>query len=225
MPQAIRAPMMAAAAALLLAGTSCGNINEDSQVLEGAVLGDTLPGTDPAHFAEAKDAFNASENAADGLGPIFNERGCGTCHQNGAIGGAGQQVEARFGRITNGTFDGMESVGGSLRQLFGIGGFNVGGLNCNSGTDANPAAGRHHLRRPSDHAAVRPGAGRLAARLAFRHAGQPRARRDSGHRQPRHDRAPQRGRQRRRTPGRRASAVSAGRRACRTWASSRLTPI
>ena len=35
----------------------------------------------------------------------------------------------------------MESVGGSLRQLFGIGGFNVGGLNCNSGTDANPAPG------------------------------------------------------------------------------------
>ena len=32
-------------------------------------------------------------------------------------------------------------TGGSLRQLFGIGGFNVGGLNCNSGTDANPAPG------------------------------------------------------------------------------------
>jgi CxxC motif-containing protein (DUF1111 family) len=106
-----------------------------------AVLGDALPGTNAAAFAEAKDAFNASENAVDGLGPIFNERGCGTCHQNGAIGGAGQQVEARFGRLTNGVFDEMASVGGSLRQLFGIGGFNVGGLNCNSGTDANPAAG------------------------------------------------------------------------------------
>ena len=41
----------------------------------------------------------------------------------------------------------MESTGGSLRQLFGIGGFNIGGLNCNSGTDANPAAGATvHLR-------------------------------------------------------------------------------
>jgi CxxC motif-containing protein (DUF1111 family) len=113
----------------------------DIGVTEQMALGDALPGTSAAAFAEAKDAFNASENAADGLGPIFNERGCGSCHQNGAIGGAGQQVEARFGRLTNGVFDGMASVGGSLRQLFGLGGFNIGGLNCNSGTDANPAAG------------------------------------------------------------------------------------
>jgi CxxC motif-containing protein (DUF1111 family) len=35
----------------------------------------------------------------------------------------------------------IRSTGGSLRQLFGIGGFNVGGLNCNSGVDANPAPG------------------------------------------------------------------------------------
>ncbi len=127
--------------ALLFMAESCGDMKDDVQVAENFALGDALPGTDGAEFAEAKAAFNTSENATDGLGPIFNERGCGTCHQNGAIGGAGQQVEARFGRITNGVFDGMESVGGSLRQLFGIGGFNVGGLNCSSGTDANPAAG------------------------------------------------------------------------------------
>lgn len=35
----------------------------------------------------------------------------------------------------------MASTGGSLRQLFGIGGFNIGPLNCNSGLDANPAPG------------------------------------------------------------------------------------
>jgi CxxC motif-containing protein (DUF1111 family) len=35
----------------------------------------------------------------------------------------------------------MANTGGSLRQLFGLGGFNVGGLNCQSGTDANPAPG------------------------------------------------------------------------------------
>jgi CxxC motif-containing protein (DUF1111 family) len=133
---------LAATLALPLFGTACGDMSEDAQSSDNFVLGDTLPGTNAAAFAEARDAFNASENAADGLGPIFNERGCGTCHQNGAVGGAGQQVESRFGRlVNNSTFDGMESVGGSLRQLFGIGGFNVGGLNCNSGTDANPAAG------------------------------------------------------------------------------------
>jgi CxxC motif-containing protein (DUF1111 family) len=77
----------------------------------------------------------------DGLGPIFNANACGTCHQNGALGGAGQQIERRYGKLTNGVFDAMASTGGSLRQLFGIGGFNVGGLNCQSGTDANPAPG------------------------------------------------------------------------------------
>ncbi|HEX6764109.1 MAG TPA: di-heme oxidoredictase family protein [Polyangiaceae bacterium] len=132
---------MALASAWAIACSSDQGEAVDLGVTEENALGDTLPGTDSAAFAEARDAFAASENASDGLGPIFNERGCGTCHQNGALGGAGQQVEARFGRLVNGLFDGMASAGGSLRQLFGIGGFNVGGLNCNSGTDANPAPG------------------------------------------------------------------------------------
>jgi len=106
-----------------------------------ALVGAALPGTDGATFAAASANFALVETAADGLGPIFNERGCANCHANGARGGAGEQVEQRYGRLTNNLFDAMESTGGSLRQLFGIGGFNIGGLNCNSGTDANPAAG------------------------------------------------------------------------------------
>src|ERR1044071_6535591 len=137
----IRTLPLCALAALGLAALGCGEPSSDLEVVEGAALGDALPGTNAAAMADARAAFAVSENASDGLGPIFNERGCGTCHQNGALGGAGQQVESRFGRLTNGLFDGMESVGGSLRQLFGIGGFNVGGLNCNSGTDNNPAPG------------------------------------------------------------------------------------
>ncbi len=124
--------------------SACGTQGEDqvfTDVAQATVLGDALAGTNPAQFAEAKTAFAAVEGPADGLGPIFNESGCAVCHSNGAVGGAGQQVEARYGRLTNGLFDGMESTGGSLRQLFGIGGFNAGGLNCQSGVDANPAAG------------------------------------------------------------------------------------
>jgi len=132
---------LAATLALPLFGTACGDLSEDARPADNYVLGAALPGTNAAAFADASAAFAASENASDGLGPIFNERGCGTCHQNGVLGGAGQQVESRFGRLSNGVFDGMESVGGSLRQLFGIGGFNIGGVNCSSGTDANPAAG------------------------------------------------------------------------------------
>lgn len=134
--------VLASAEASGIAG--CGSTQREEDVgtsVEQALLGDALPGTNGTAFSAASSNFAATENAVDGLGPIFNSRACGTCHQNGALGGAGQQVESRYGKLTNGAFDAMESTGGSLRQLFGLGGFNVGGLNCQSGTDANPAPG------------------------------------------------------------------------------------
>jgi len=98
-------------------------------------IGDALPGTDLAGFAEAKAAFVTVEEITDGLGPIFNERGCGNCHTQGAIGGAGTQIERRFGTTFN--FFGVQlfdplandglgpfpARGGSLRQLFTVGSF------------------------------------------------------------------------------------------------------
>ncbi|HVV51498.1 MAG TPA: di-heme oxidoredictase family protein [Polyangia bacterium] len=110
----------------------------------GAVsLGGALPGTNMTTFAAAQANFNATETQADGLGPIFNQRSCSACHSAGAIGGAGQNVEARYGTLnSNGTFNSLAATGGSLRQLFGIGTFTPSpGLNCQSGTDANPAPG------------------------------------------------------------------------------------
>ncbi|HMF41386.1 MAG TPA: di-heme oxidoredictase family protein [Polyangia bacterium] len=136
-----RAIVLAPMLALPLVVTSCGDMKDDASSSASFALGDALAGTNAAQFSAGKTAFATSENAADGLGPIFNERGCGTCHQNGALGGAGQQIERRYGTLTNGVFDPLANTGGSLRQLFGLGGFNVGGLNCNSGTDANPAPG------------------------------------------------------------------------------------
>ncbi|HEX3901308.1 MAG TPA: di-heme oxidoredictase family protein [Polyangia bacterium] len=115
--------------------------SSDTSTEVGALLGDALPGTNGTTFAAAKANFVATESAADGLGPIFNQNACASCHQNGSTGGAGQNIEQRYGTITNGTFNTLASTGGSLRQLFGIGGFNVGGVNCNSGVDNNPAAG------------------------------------------------------------------------------------
>ncbi|HKW84351.1 MAG TPA: di-heme oxidoredictase family protein [Burkholderiaceae bacterium] len=132
---------------ILVAATAIGAVGcgeeavNDVASSEGAVLGDALPGTNAATFTAARANFAASENNTDGLGPIFNEHSCGACHSEGAVGGAGQNIERRYGKLTGGVFDPMADTGGSLRQLFGIGGFNVGGLNCNSGTDANPAPG------------------------------------------------------------------------------------
>jgi hypothetical protein len=55
---------------------------------------------------------------------VFNERGCANCHANGAIGGAGENIERRFGTFTNGAFNGLPQFGGSLRQLFSVVRFN-----------------------------------------------------------------------------------------------------
>jgi CxxC motif-containing protein (DUF1111 family) len=114
---------------------------EDVGTEDAPLIGAALPGTNSAAFSAAQANFNATENAVDGLGPLFNAQGCGQCHGEGAIGGAGEQVEQRYGTLTNGVFNTLSQEGGSLRKLFGIGGFNVGGLNCNSGTDNNPPAG------------------------------------------------------------------------------------
>jgi CxxC motif-containing protein (DUF1111 family) len=125
-----------------LLATSCGNMTDDSSSSASAALGDALPGTNATKYAAAKANFGATETQQDGLGPIFNERSCGACHANGALGGAGQNVERRYGTLTNGVFNSLAATGGSLRQLFGIGGYNPSpGVNCQSGTDANPAPG------------------------------------------------------------------------------------
>jgi len=133
---------LAAMLALPLASAGCGNMNDDSTSQDNFALGDALPGVNATTFAAAKANFGLTETQQDGLGPIFNERSCGACHSNSALGGAGQNVERRYGTLTNGVFNSLASTGGSLRQLFGIGGFNPSpGVNCNSGADANPAPG------------------------------------------------------------------------------------
>jgi CxxC motif-containing protein (DUF1111 family) len=129
--------------ALPLAATSCSDLIDDSVTsAESSALGDSLPGTNGTLFAEARAAFTSTETVQDGLGPIFNERSCGQCHNNSATGGAGQQIERRYGTLNgSGGFDPLAATGGSLRQLFGIGGFTpTPGQNCQSGTDnVNPA--------------------------------------------------------------------------------------
>ena len=133
---------LAAVMAIPMVGAGCSDLTDDSVTSQdNAALGDSLPGTNAALFAEARAAFAATETVQDGLGPIFNERACGICHSNSALGGAGQQIERRYGTLTNGVFNGLANTGGSLRQLFGIGGFTpTPGQNCQSGTDnVNPA--------------------------------------------------------------------------------------
>lgn len=99
-------------------------MEEDVGTTSQAVIGGFLPGIDPVLLEEAVEAFAAVEGIEDGVGPIFNERSCGGCHEQGALGGAGENIERRFGRFVNGFFDPLAELIGTLRQLFTVANFN-----------------------------------------------------------------------------------------------------
>jgi CxxC motif-containing protein (DUF1111 family) len=133
--------------ATALIGTGCSNLNDDVTTVESSILGDSLPGLQVTAglLAEARDAFNTFEDINDGLGPIFNAQACGQCHSNGAIGGAGEQIERRFGRFDNGVFNPLANEGGSLRQLFTVGQFTgLNGQSCNPPLEREPADATVH---------------------------------------------------------------------------------
>jgi CxxC motif-containing protein (DUF1111 family) len=110
-----------------------------------AVTGDPLPGISATDFAAAKAAFATVEGLDDGLGPIFNEKACGNCHTQGSIGGAGVQIERRFGRFDNGVFNSLGNKGGSLRQLFTVGSFTgSGGQACSVPLEVEPPEATVH---------------------------------------------------------------------------------
>ena len=88
-------------------------------------VGDPIPGLtadELARFSDGRTAFEAVEGVADGLGPVFNGTSCGGCHNVGAPGGGSETLETRFGTITDGRFDPLTALGGSLVQTQGIGG-------------------------------------------------------------------------------------------------------
>jgi CxxC motif-containing protein (DUF1111 family) len=107
------------------------------------MIGDVLPGTDLASFEVAADAFGEIEGIADGLGPIFNERGCGSCHTTPVMGGSGEQIERRFGSMEGGFFYGYDqdpdNHGGTLRQLFSNGTYTHGAESCSIPVEYEPA--------------------------------------------------------------------------------------
>jgi CxxC motif-containing protein (DUF1111 family) len=60
----------------------------------------------------AKEDFNEREEIDEGLGPVYNARSCGECHDNPVSGGGSQITELRAGRFVRGNF--IEHPGGSL---------------------------------------------------------------------------------------------------------------
>jgi CxxC motif-containing protein (DUF1111 family) len=105
----------------------CSGVDETGENIsrEGeGLLGGALPGISAQTFASARANFAQIESINDGVGPIFNERACGNCHATGSLGGAGENIERRYGTFINGAFSSLSQFGGSLRQLFSVGSFN-----------------------------------------------------------------------------------------------------
>lgn len=69
-----------------------------------------------AAFVDGRDDFETAETPAGGLGPIFNRDSCVACHNGPAVGGSSPIFVTRFGMVTNGVFDPLEALGGSLLQ-------------------------------------------------------------------------------------------------------------
>lgn len=84
-------------------------------------VGDPLPGLsaiERALFDEGKTEFMRILPVAQGLGPIFNDSSCSTCHGEPRAGGAGSKRVTRFGQAASGgnPFNPLTNLGGSLLQ-------------------------------------------------------------------------------------------------------------
>jgi len=94
-----------------------------SPLAASGVFGAPLAGLTTAElgdFAAGLEEFQNQENAAGGLGPSFNDTSCVACHGSPAAGGSANINVTRFGKVTRGVFDALESRGGSLLQSSAI---------------------------------------------------------------------------------------------------------
>src|SRR5438105_1669576 len=90
----------------------------------GPAVGQPLDGLTPtltAAFNAGARTFTKRYEIADGLGPVFNDESCSDCHRTPTVGGAGNRLVTRFGRVDDGVFDPLVELGGSLVQTRGIG--------------------------------------------------------------------------------------------------------
>ena len=105
--------------------------------------GEPLNGLTPEQlerFQKGKTAFSRTFSAEDGLGPVFNQNSCSSCHTT-PIGGSGSVLVTRFGltdKLT-GEFDPLEHLGGSLLQAESI---NIAGCEDEVPAIANTVAQR-----------------------------------------------------------------------------------
>jgi len=82
--------------------------------------GEPLPGLDAAQrdqFDRGKVIFNRVFEPETGLGPLFNAKACGECHEKPVAGGVGDEVEVHATAfLSNGVCDPLADLGGFVYQ-------------------------------------------------------------------------------------------------------------
>jgi len=84
-----------------------------------APFGDPLATLGPeqlSDFFAGREEFQKVFTPETGLGPIFNGESCAACHTEGGMGGGSAITVTRFGQMSNGKFDALTDLGGSLLQ-------------------------------------------------------------------------------------------------------------
>jgi CxxC motif-containing protein (DUF1111 family) len=107
----LRRPWSSLAFAPLLLAAACAKPPEP---------GEPLPGLDKAQrdqFDRGKVIFNREFEPETGLGPLFNAKACGECHENPVAGGVGDEVEVHATTLfPSGFCDPLADVGGFVYQ-------------------------------------------------------------------------------------------------------------
>lgn len=99
---------------LFLALASGASAQDDLQRLMGQPARG-LSAADLELFVKGRTAFDTALTDAEGLGPIFNEPACGSCHNHPTSGGSSTRAVTRFGKLGP-PFDDLAALGGSLLQ-------------------------------------------------------------------------------------------------------------
>ena len=104
-------------------GQLCDEIGDTCGLALQPALGEPLPDLTPEQlerFNAGRALFDKTFKDEEGLGPIFNQNSCASCHNNGAAGGSGSISVVRFGFSGQDGFDPLEHLGGSLLQAEAI---------------------------------------------------------------------------------------------------------
>lgn len=87
-------------------------------------FGSPLPNLSAEHIAQwnqGRREFVDRRTIEEGIGPVFNGRSCGECHNIPAAGGGAGRFVTRIAAITDGEYDDLTQHGGSLLQGASLG--------------------------------------------------------------------------------------------------------